>query len=100
MTDKDQEQNMTSNSEDTPRYSGPLHSLFLEKLPETYHNERVKGRKQIDVAKLAGDLNLVRQTVYVWFWKDYIDSQHVRSLVQLPGSKLVEADFLPFIFKD
>lgn len=100
MTDKNDIQATSAMAEGKPRFSGALHALFLEKLPEKYQNRRIKGRKQIDVAKLAEDLNLVRQTVYVWFWKDYIDSQHVRSLVQLPDSKLTEADFLPFIFKD
>lgn len=80
-------------SMDLPRYDGPLYTLFLEKLPK--HQKDGK----LNFHKLAKDLGLVRQTIYLMCWNNFIDAAHVKKLIALPGSTLVESDFLPFIFK-
>lgn len=97
MNENDNGQSDLGLNGESPRYKGKLYSLFVDKLP-SYVKDSPKG-KYLDVQKLAGDMSLVRQTVYQWFWHDYVDASHVQKIIALPESKLTEADFLPFIFK-
>jgi hypothetical protein len=82
----------------TTRVSGDLYSLFLEKLPDYV---KINSRyKYLDVEKIAVDLGLTRQSVYMWFSREKLQPNRAIPLTELPGSELAVDDLLPFVLKD
>ncbi len=77
---------------------GKLYELCVKKLPNHLKTYDDNGEKKpfLDIKKMAKDLNLRRQTIYVWFRNDVVQPNRVVSLMNLPGSLLKLEDLTPF----
>lgn len=74
---------------------GKLHALLLGNLK----NHVNADGDSLVIAKIANDLKVKRQTVYLWLDTDFIMPEIGRALCELPGSELVLEDVIPFFFK-
>lgn len=90
-------QDLVGGAKDEPSSRGPMYDLFLAKCPK--HLKPWGETTILDIDKLADDVGVTRQNVYVWFNKDKLPPNRVESVLALEGTTLVVDDLLPFVLK-